>query len=433
MKTIYVKIDGIQCQNCVDKITKELIKIKNIKEVTIDKSIAQINYVKNIDEEQMIETINNLEYHTTKEYISTDKTKLKRKREGLEYIIIALCILICITAITKLLGYNPFNVIPTIDANISYAMLFITGLLTSIHCMSMCGAMNFLSSINTTKKTDIKRPLLYNLGRLISYTCIGFIVGCIGSIFTLNHTITGIVILLAGIIMLLISLNLMRVINFKLPTLKKVPKIRTNNTFIIGLLNGLMPCGPLQSMQLYALSTGSAIKGALAMFTFGLGTLPLMCTFGLLINFFKGKIKIYLNKIAIVFVLLLSLAMINRGLLTLDINLFSKPEESNYIKATLKEEYQEVKIDLTYNNYGDIMVQKDIPVKFIINVSKDKLTNCNNELEISSYEIQKKLEVGENIIEFTPTETGTFKYNCWMNMIINNIKVIDNINEFAKE
>ena len=44
--------------------------------------------------------------------------------------------------INKLFGYNIFNIIPSIDANMTYGMLFITGLLTSIHCISMCGAIN---------------------------------------------------------------------------------------------------------------------------------------------------------------------------------------------------------------------------------------------------------------------------------------------------
>lgn len=433
MKKIYIRIEGIHCQNCVNKITNHLLKIKNIQEVKIDKSIAEITYTKEINEEDIIKCINDLDYITKKEFISQEKSHLTNKQDIAEYAIIFLCLLICFLAITKILGYNPFNVIPTIDENLSYAMLFITGLLTSVHCMSMCGAMNFLASINIETKINMKRPLLYNIGRLISYTIIGFLVGLVGNLFTLSNTVSGILILFSGILMLYIALNLMRVINRKLPTIKFLPKVKINNIFLLGLLNGLMPCGPLQSMQLYALSTGSPIKGALSMCIFGLGTIPLMCAFGLLINIMKGKVKIYINKIASVLVFVLALTMIQRGLLTLNINLFSPKEENNYIKSILKDDYQEVKIDLTYSSFGDIMVQKDIPVKFIINVTKEQLTNCNNELEISKYNVNEKLEVGENIIEFTPTEIGTYKYNCWMNMIINHIKVIDNKNEFIKE
>ncbi len=72
-----------------------------------------------------------------------------------------------------------------------------------------------------------------------------------------------------------------------------------------------MPCGPLQAMQVYALSTGSFMKGALSMFLFCLGTILLMLSIGLLFTILKGKWKIIVNKIAAVFILILSLSMFN--------------------------------------------------------------------------------------------------------------------------
>lgn len=53
-------------------------------------------------------------------------------------------------------------------------------------------------------------------------------------------------------------------------------KNKSGSLFIVGVLNGLMRCGPLQTMQLFALGTGSAVKGALSMLMFAIGTVPLM-------------------------------------------------------------------------------------------------------------------------------------------------------------
>lgn len=89
-------------------------------------------------------------------------------------------------------------------------------------------------------------------------------------------------------------------------------------------------------------------------------------------------------------------------------------------------DYQEVKINLSYGSYDDIIVQKGKKVKLIINVPKKCLTGCNNVIMINEFNIKKELNVGENIIEFTPDKVGTYSMNCWMNMITNNIKVIDN-------
>ena len=192
-----------------------------------------------------------------------------------------------------------------------------------------------------------------------------------------------------------------------------------------------MPCGPLQAMQVYALSTGSFITGALSMFLFSLGTVPLMLCVGIIYNLVKGKGKIIVNKVAAMLILVLSIIMLNRGLLALNIDI-TKPfiDDSNFVSSRIENDYQIVEFNLTYSSYEDIIVQKGIPVKMIIHVEEKYLTECNNEIEMKDFGITKKLEVGDNEIIFTPEKEGVYTYTCWMNMIKNNIKVIDNKNYF---
>lgn len=239
--------------------------------------------------------------------------------------------------------------------------------------------------------------------------------------------------LLASIIMFLMALNMLGITKVQLPIFRKM-KYKTKNPFIIGLLNGLMPCGPLQAMQVYALATGSFITGALSMFLFGIGTVPLMLFVGVIFGVLKGKWKIFLNKIAAILILVLSLIMLNRALLTLNID-FDKTfkDYGNFTKSEIMDNYQTVEFDLNYSNYKDIILQKGIPTKIIIHVDKSHLTGCNNEIVMNDFDISKKLEVGDNIIEFTPTEEGTYTYTCWMNMIKNNIKVIDDPSYFKNK
>lgn len=429
---VYVKIEGISCSHCLDTIETNLLIEKNIIKVEFQKNIAIIEYVGKLEKKKIIKLINSLGYLTQESYISDDISLLSDKVKPVEIIIILLIIILVFYLLNKIIGFNIFNVIPTIDENITYGMLFVTGLLTSIHCVSMCGAINLLTVINKTTKRSYKKPILYNLGRLISYTALGGIVGLIGSVLTVNKTVTGIIILLAAIVMFLMALAMLGLI-----PLKKLKLIRhktvTANPLIIGLLNGLMPCGPLQAMQVYALSTGSPIKGAISMFLFCLGTIPLMLGTGLFLNKLTGKWKIIVNKIATCLILILSVVMLNQALLYLNIDLFKNNDDSTYQKAILKETYQEVKINVSYGNYQDIIIQKDIPVKLIIHVDEDKLTGCNNEIYLAKYKIKKKLKVGDNIIEFTPTKEETLTYTCYMNMIKNNIKVIDNKKYFERK
>ena len=426
MNNIYVKIDGITCTNCEDTIRKKLLQNKNIKEISFNKNICLIKYKGKINLNKIIDDICGLDYFTCEDYIKENINDLNNIRIH-EFILISILILITFLIIYKVFGYNIFNVIPVIDSNISYGMLFFIGIFTSIHCISMCGAINIIA---TKSKKGIKNIILYNFGRVLSYTILGGIAGLIGSVFKFNEILSGIIILLAAIIMLIMSLSMLGICNLKNIKLLK-NKIHSRNSFVIGLLNGLMPCGPLQAMQLYALSTSNFIYGALSMLLFGLGTVPLMFFSSFIFNNLKGKKKILLNKTSAVLIFILSLGMIFRGISTLGFNITNLFKNyGNYEKSIIYNKYQEVNIDLSYDGYEDIIVQKGIKVRLVINVSKKYLTGCNNEVVISEYGIRKKLVEGKNIIEFMPKKEGVFTMNCWMNMLNNSIKVVDDYNYF---
>lgn len=433
MKKVYIKIDGMHCTHCENTIRASLLKIDNISSVEFDGFIACVTYIGKINKEAIKKAIIDKGYIITDEYISEDIRTLKDNIKSREFFLISLTIILIVILIYKIFGFNAFNVIPTIDSNITYGMLFITGLLTSIHCISMCGAINLMAVLDTSIKRNLKKPILYNLGRLISYTLIGGIVGLLGSVFQVNNTLSGIIIIIASILMLLMSLNMLGILKIKRFNFFKY-KTKSRNPFIIGILNGLMPCGPLQAMQVYALTTGSFIKGALSMFLFGLGTAPLMLFTGVILNMVKGKGKIIINKVASVLILLLSIVMLNRGLLSLNVDVLKIFNNyDNFTASTLKDDYQVVEFNLSYDDYENIILQKNIPVKMIINVDKKYLTGCNNELIIEEFGIKQELKVGQNIIEFTPTKEKTITYTCWMNMIKNTIKVIDDEEYFKGE
>lgn len=431
MSKIYIKIDGIHCNHCEDTIKKELLKLENISNVSFNGYIACITYNDKLNYMDIINKINKLGYYTKMEYISDNINDLDNKIKLKEFILISLLIIITIVIIYKIFGFNIFNFIPTIDSNITYGMLFITGVLTSIHCISMCGSINLIASINHDYKISLKRPILYNLGRIISYTLIGGVVGLLGKIITINNIVSGIIIIFASLIMFLMALSMLGIVKFRFKLFNL--KLHSRNPFIIGLLNGLMPCGPLQAMQLYALSTGSIIKGSLSMLLFGLGTVPLMLMVGTVLNLVNGKGKVFINKLSSILILFLSLIMFNRGLLALNIDLFEGLNNyDDFVVADIIDNYQVISFDLTYDNYQNIIVQKDIPVKIIINVDKKYLTGCNNEINIDNFNIKQELKIGPNIIEFLPTKTGNITYTCWMDMIKNTIKVVDNIEDYKE-
>ena len=93
--------------------------------------------------------------------------------------------------------------------------------------------------------------------------------------------------------------------------------------------------------------------------------------------------------------------------------------------AQVEGNVQTVSITIEPKRYTPIVVQKGIPVNFIIKANPSSLTSCNGILTIPEYGIEKELKPGENIIEFTPRETGNIPYSCKMGMVKSKIIVVD--------
>ena len=327
--------------------------------------------------------------------------------------------------------------------NASYAVLFIVGVLTSLHCVGMCGGIMLSQSLSKESKNRfeaIQPALLYNIGRVISYTILGGLIGALGSVFTLSIAAKAAVQIFAGAFMIIMGLNMagfsaFRKFRIKLPQFACKAKSKSGSPLIVGLLNGLMPCGPLQTMQLFALGTGSAAKGALAMFVFSIGTVPLMLTFGALSGLLsKGYTKKIL-KFSGVLIIVLGLIMGNRGLALAGININpitafasnSAGSSNPYVaKATLQDGIQIINMTADNNGYAPnaFYVQKGIPVRWIIDGKE--LNSCNNAIVARGLNLERKIKKGENIIEFTPGDKD-INFSCWMGMISGVIKVVDNL------
>ncbi len=329
----------------------------------------------------------------------------------------------------------------------TYFVLFIVGVLTSIHCVGMCGGIMLSQSINKDSKSkfdSIKPALLYNAGRVLAYTVIGGIVGALGSVLSLSLPAKAGLQIFAGVFMIIMGLNmsgysLFRKFNIKLPRPACSVKRKPKTPFLVGFLNGLMPCGPLQTMQLYALGTGSAFNGALSMLIFSLGTVPLMLTFGALSGLItKGYTKTLL-KFSGILVVVLGIVMGSRGLALAGVNMPSTSSLASSLsgnktlesatpaaKATIENGVQVVKMTADGAGYtpNGLYIQKNMPVKWIIDGKS--LNSCNSQIIIPSLNIQKTLNPGENVIEFTPKDED-INFSCGMGMIRGVFKVVDNV------
>lgn len=187
--------------------------------------------------------------------------------------------------------------------NSTLILAFFIGLLGSIHCVGMCGPLMF-SIPNSTGSSlgRVTNLLLYQFGRLLTYGLLGLFLGAIGagshlqgwqqylSVFTGIFLIGMAIYHVFGRHIPTISLGQQKLLT---PLLQKMGYWiqRPGGHFMVGLLNGLLPCGMVYMALATALNTNSSTNGFLFMLMFGAGTLPLLLTAGFIGNFFKGFMK----------------------------------------------------------------------------------------------------------------------------------------------
>ncbi|WP_339624495.1 sulfite exporter TauE/SafE family protein [uncultured Winogradskyella sp.] len=204
----------------------------------------------------------------------------------------------------------------------------ILGLLGSLHCVGMCGPIAFMLPVDRTNSfKKISQITTYHFGRLLAYSIIGLAFGLIGKslyIFGMQQQLS----IAIGIIMIILVLipykilgkyNLSRPLNKLISKVKsslgKALKKKTTDTFLtIGFLNGFLPCGLVYMAVFGAVATGNLLDGSLYMVLFGLGTIPLMTTAIYLGKFLNSTVKQRIQKAIPVFIIIIGVLFILRGL-----------------------------------------------------------------------------------------------------------------------
>ncbi len=335
--------------------------------------------------------------------------------------------------------------------NLFYPML-ITGLLTSAHCVMMCGNMVLSYAVKGNEEGPLARRmrphLAYHAAKIFSYALVGLALGSIG-VF-ISQDARSWVSVLAGVFMVLLGLNMTgrfpmlrhiepRPPRFLMTALSKLRRkaaddeshgestLATPLTF--GLMTGLMPCGPLIAAQLAAAGAGSPINGSLAMLGFGLGTAPLMLGYGAFASFLGTRLKKYMAVAAAIVIIVLGLVMLNRGATAL-----GSPVTFNTIKQTVvgsgSVAFDEsaftvgadgvIEIPLVIENVQfqpqTLAIPADKPVRLIVDRRENNL--CSDQLFIPSLGIQAPLTAfGTTVIDLPASKAGSFQMTCQMGMM----------------
>lgn len=228
-----LRVDGMSCVSCQNKIEHNLKNTNGVMEAEVSYStgFADIAYDSHIITLKDIEEV--IEKSGYKVLPEAKKPEADIGRTvSLLVIVVSLYILLQQLGILNLLVPGRLA-----DTKMGYGMLFIVGMITSVHCIAMCGGINLSQCIphgekrneNESRLTAFVPAFLYNLGRVISYTVVGFLLGLTGmligggSSMGIPELLQGILKLIAGVFMVVMGINMLgifpwlRRFNLRLP------------------------------------------------------------------------------------------------------------------------------------------------------------------------------------------------------------------------
>lgn len=204
---------------------------------------------------------------------------------------------------------------------------FLMGLAGSFHCIGMCGPLAFSLPVSHHNKINrISAGLIYNAGRIFSYSLIGLLLGSFGDLVIAVKWQDKLSFILGAVILFYLIIpkryfhlptgkifgSPFTMIQRQLGKLIKAKKLRS--LFFIGLLNGFLPCGLVYLALTSAMVSADPLSGSMFMLFFGLGTFPLMFGTVLIGNYLSQSIRARMQHAVPIFLFFMAILLILRGM-----------------------------------------------------------------------------------------------------------------------
>ncbi len=433
-QTFYIK--GMHCSSCEILIEKKSIELNSVKSahVSLSKNILSVESENDLSTDKL----NNL---FKDDGYSFSNQPFKEEKSSLVGPIIAGIIAIIIFILINKLGLTS---IININSNSSLPAFFVLGIIAGVSsCAALVGGLILSlskqwASVYATSETFIEKSkphILFNIGRLISFTFLGLILGFIGEKIQLTSWISTILIIAISIIMLILALQMLGIkslnkLRFSLPkglASRALDNSKVNGIFVpffIGFLTFLIPCGFTLMAEGIAILSGNPLRGAMIMLLFALGTMIPLLAIGFsstkLINNLKLSDK-FMKAAGILIIFFVAYNIYFTFNLSQYLGNDNSDNNANITQSqTQTQNVQEItttytlKNDITPNTFT---VKKGQSVKFIVDAQDDG-SGCMSTIMIQDlYPHPQTLHKGQQItMEFTPTEAGTYLITCAMNV-----------------
>lgn len=451
-RKIQYTINGMHCASCEVMIERSFKKVPGVEKVSVNHATgkATVTCSRVPDIRELQHSIKDKEYTVVpaEQQPSMSQPALNKNTKK-DYKEIGIVVFVIAAAYIILRQYRLVPEIGVSDS-MSLGFVFVIGLVAAMStCIAVTGGLLVAvaakynaSHPGLSGMQKLKPNLYFNAGRVISYTVLGGVVGALGSAFTLSPKTMGLVTIIASLVMVILGFQLLKLFPWMRHFQPKMPKFLAHRIhdasgnqskaapFLLGGSTFFLPCGFTQALQLYVLSKGDWKVGALTMLFFALGTLPALLSLSAMASFAKGGFQRYFLKFSGVIVIALGVFNINNGLALTGSFASILPRPGGTAKNTAQAAGSDTSsaqivggkqvINMTVDGYSydpaTFIVMQGIPVEW--RVDGAGAAGCGRVIIAEDLGVQSYLQSsGTTTIEFTPQQTGTFRFNCPMGMM----------------
>ncbi|HVX93155.1 MAG TPA: sulfite exporter TauE/SafE family protein [Candidatus Dojkabacteria bacterium] len=471
-RTCTYYVDGMHCASCEILIEKKALKKFNLQSVnaSLNKGTFDFAYTgqrPNVDD--LTKEFKDKGYvFSEKKFLKDNSPAISFKngeifinKEKLSNLLKVICLGILFIFLFKLFDSSGLASRINLTQNSSFISFFSFGIIAGFSsCAALIGGLLLSLSkqwVETYVDNDnyfvkLSPFIMFNIGRLISFFVLGGILGLAGKAFGLsaysNPIFTAIIIILVSIFMALLGLQMLGVqwaSRFQISLPKSITsKIANEDNFkgklmplIIGLLTFFLPCGFTITAQAIALTSGSFLSGALVMFFFALGTLPVLAfiSFSSVSFSLKPKFNQMFNYVAGLLVIFFALYNLNAQLNVLGLKSlnditwpkFNISSDSNTkLTSIVTDNSQTLETSASSTGYSpsNAVVKAGVPI--VWNIKNNGAAGCTSGIIsrdlLGTQSITLKPDV--TTVNLPALKPGIYKYSCWMGMYVGTIKAI---------
>ncbi|KKR21668.1 MAG: hypothetical protein UT50_C0005G0002 [Candidatus Moranbacteria bacterium GW2011_GWA2_39_41] len=448
MQTKNFFIKGMHCVSCEKLLDDEFRQIAGVKDVRVDrlKNTGEIDY----DEtEPNFAEIKKVAKKFGYEASESDNEGhwVSKGTTGVQILDWVKAILIVAVIFVLFRFFQMTGVLNNMNLqseNMTFGVAFLVGLVASVSsCLAVVGAViiafgeKYKSSGKGFFANAVKPNLLFHAGRLATFFILGGALGLLGGELNISGNFVSVFTIIVAIVMGWLGLNILGIVPSISSAGVRMPKGLTSKwstlkssehkaaPFVLGGLSFFLPCGFTQSMQIFALTSGSFWVGGMTLFIFALGTVPSLLILGITTSWTKSSKMVVFQKVAGILVVLFAIFTLQSGLAlrgvsmnvlsTQDAKKTEQKTSTNIQPVTGEQQIVEMHVLSSGFSPATLRIKKGVPVKWII--KGDQVTGCTSKIIVPSLKISKPLKAGDNIVEFTPTTSGTIPFSCWMGMV----------------